>query len=116
MNLQEFSWSPQTLKPQELLRAIEIAIPTETIEKAIAASDTQQKRQRALPTALVVALVIALNLWAKDSIVDVLKNLVSGLTGQWIRLCQRWKVPAKSSISEARQRVGPQVMSRLFDL
>ena len=116
MNLHEFSWNPQTLNPRELLRAIETAIPAATIEQAIAASDSQHKRQRALPTALVVALVIALNLWSSDSIVDVLKNLVSGLTGQWIRLCQRWKVPAKSSISEARQRVGPQVMSRLFSL
>ena len=42
------------------------------------------------------------------------KNLVSGLSRQWIRLTQRWRVPSKSSISEARQRVGPQVMSQLF--
>jgi len=62
----------------------------------------------------VVALVIALNIWAQDSIVDVLKNLVTGLSQQWIRLGQRWRVPSKSSISEALQRVGPQVMSRLF--
>ena len=30
--------------------------------------------------------------------------------------CQRWQVPSKSAISEARQRVGPQVMSWLFAL
>ena len=75
---------------------------------------SQHQRERALPTPLVVALVIALNIWAQDSIVDVLKNLVTGLSQQWIRLGQRWRVPSKSSISEALQRVGPQVMSRLF--
>jgi len=65
---------------------------------------------------LVVALIIAMSLWSKDSIEDVLKNLVHGLSAQWIRLSQRWKNPSKSSISEARQRIGPQVMSRLFHL
>ena len=69
-----------------------------------------------MPTPLVVALIIALNFWAQDVIVDVLKNLVTRLSHQWIRLAQRWRVPSKSSISEARQRVGPQVMSRLFQL
>ncbi len=69
-----------------------------------------------LPTHLVVALIIGMSLWSKDSIEDVLKNLVHGMSAQWIRLNQRWKKPSKSSISEARQRIGPQVMSRLFHL
>jgi hypothetical protein len=116
MNLTEFTWNSQVLGPKELLGAIETAIPAATIDKAIELSNSHNQRQRALPTPLVVALVIALNLWSRDSIVDVLKNLVTGLSGQWIRLCQRWKVPTKSSISEARQRVGPQVMSRLLSL
>ena len=57
-----------------------------------------------------------MSLWSKDSIEDVLQNLVQGLSGQWVRLSQRWKKPSKSSISEARQQVGPQVMSQLFHL
>jgi len=44
----------------------------------------------------------------------VLKNLVNGLSTQWIRLTQYWRVPSSSSISEARQRIGCQVMSQLF--
>jgi hypothetical protein len=44
----------------------------------------------------------------------VLKNLVDGLSEAWVRVGQYWKVPCKSSITEARGRVGPQVMSRLF--
>ena len=57
-----------------------------------------------------------MSLWSKDSIEDVLENLVHGVSAQWVRLSQGWKKPSKSSISEARQQVGPQVMSRLFQL
>lgn len=116
VQLKEFTWIQPSLGPRELLQAIESAISVEAIESAIQQSKSEHQRERALPTPLVVALVIALNFWAQDAIVDVLKNLVAGLSQQWIRLAQRWRVPSKSSISEARQRVGPQVMSRLFQL
>jgi Insertion element 4 transposase N-terminal/Transposase DDE domain len=104
------------ISSEEVLKAIAIAIPSETISTAIERSQSQRQRQRTLPTHLVVALIIAMSLWSTYSIEDVLQNLVQGLSGQWIRLSQRWKKPSKSSISEARQRIGPQVMSRLFHL
>jgi type II secretory pathway component PulL len=107
VQLKEFTWVQPSLAPRELLQAIESAIPVEAIETAIQQSHSQHQRERALPTSLVVALVIALNIWAQNSIVDVLKNLVTGLSQQWIRLGQRWRVPSKSSISEGRQRVAP---------
>jgi len=56
-------------------------------------------RQRSLPTHVVVTLVIAMSLWASDSIVDVFKNLITGVSRQWIRDCVRWKTPTSSSIS-----------------
>ncbi len=62
-----------------------------------------------------MTLVIGLNLWSMDSIVDVFKNLVVGLACQWIPQKFRWRTPSKSSISEARQRVGPRAMTRLFE-
>ena len=43
----------------------------------------QEKRKRVLPTYLIVALVIAMNLWTADSIIDVFKNLVAGLADHW---------------------------------
>lgn len=46
---------------------------------------------------------------------DVLKNWVNGLSVQWARLSQSWKVPNSGCISEARQRLGPQVMRQLFE-
>ena len=45
----------------------------------------------------------------------VLKNLVNGLSKEWTRISNYWKVPNSASISEARARVGSQVMSRLFE-
>ncbi|MBD0265518.1 MAG: transposase domain-containing protein [Tolypothrix sp. Co-bin9] len=46
----------------------------------------------------------------------VLKNLVDGLGQAWVRVGKYWRIPCKSSITEARQRVGPGVISRLFHL
>ena len=85
------------------------------IEEAIAQTNSQEKRNRLLPTHLIIALVIALSLWSKDSVVDVLKNLVQGLSTSWILRGATRKTPSKSSISEARQRVGCRVMTRLFE-
>jgi hypothetical protein len=59
---------------------------------------------------------MAMSFWSSDSIVDVFKNLLAGLSGSWIRQQVRLKTPTSSSISEARQRVGPAVMTRLFEL
>lgn len=116
MQLKKLSLTSPKISPEEILQALEAAIPSQKIEAAIERTQSQHQRNRALPTHLVVALIIAMSLWSQDSIEDVLKNLVQGLSSQWVRLSQRWKNPSKSSISEARQRVGPQVMSQLFHL
>lgn len=116
MQLKELSLTSPKISPEEILQAIALAIPIESIESAIESTQSERQRNRKLPTHLLVALIIAMSLWSRDSIEDVLQNLVQGLSAQWVRLNQRWKKPSKSSISEARQQVGPQVMSRLFDL
>ena len=116
MQLREMSLISPEIEPGELFQAIETVIPSERIDQAIEATNSQEQRNRRLPTHIVVALVIALHFWSQDSIPDVFKNLVDGLSNQWIRLSQRCQAPSKSAISEARQRVGPQVMSRLFAL
>ena len=45
----------------------------------------------------------------------VLKNLVNGLSREWTKLGKYWRVPNSASISEARQKLGSQVMSQLFE-
>ncbi len=68
----------------------------EVVNQAIEQTGSEEQRNRILPTHLVIALAIAMSLWSTDSIVDVLKNLVSGLSAQWIRMAKRWKIPSKS--------------------
>lgn len=116
VQLKELSLTSPKIRPEEILQAISLAIPSESIASAIESTQSERQRNRKLPTHLMVALIIAMSLWSKDSIEDVLANLVHGLSSQWVRLSQRWKKPSKSSISEARQQIGPQVMSQLFHL
>jgi Insertion element 4 transposase N-terminal/Transposase DDE domain len=114
MQLQEFSLISPNVESGTVLKAIETAIPSDAIEQAISNSQAGEDRKRVLPTHLVVCLIIAMSLWSKVSMRTVLKNLVEGLSEAWVKVGQYWRVPCKSSITEARQRVGCQVMSRLF--
>ena len=114
MQLKEFSFISPVINPGELFTAIETAIPPEAIEQAIGKTNSFEERNRVLPSHLVVSLVVAMSLWSTVSIRTVLKHLVDGLSTRWTKLCQYWKVPCRSSITEARQRVGPRVMSQLF--
>ena len=86
------------------------------LSEGIADTEATEERKRALPSHLLVCLVIAMSLWSKASMRTVLKNLVDGLSEAWVKKGKYWSVPCKSSITEARQRVGSQVMSRLFHL
>lgn len=115
MHLREFTLTTPTIEAGQVFKAIESAIPIETINEAIAKSNRPPQRHRKLPAHLTVCLVIALSFWSKAAMRDVLKNLVDGLSTQWTRLSQYWKVPNSASISEARARLGPQVMRRLFE-
>jgi hypothetical protein len=115
MQTSKFTLINPVIKLGDLLPALEMILSSEAIEQAIGETQSQEKRKRLLPTRMIVALVIALNLWSTDSIVDVFKNLVGGLLAQWIPKGYRWGTPSRSSISEARQRVGPRVMTRLWE-
>ena len=114
MQLKEFSLLEPVVEPGMVLKALETAIPSEAVEQAIIDTHSNEERKRALPSHLVICLIIAMSLWSKASMRTVLKNLVDGLSEVWIRVGQYWRVPSKSSITEARQRVGCAVMSRLF--
>lgn len=114
MQLKEFSLISPVVESGAILKALETAIPTVAIEQAIGETEALEQRKRALPSHLVVCLLIAMSLWSKASMKTVLKNLVDGLTENWVRVGKYWRVPCKSSITEARQRVGCRVMSHLF--
>lgn len=114
VHLKNFSLLSPTIQSSDVLKAIKIAIPATAIEEAIANTEADEERKRSLPAQLVVSLVIAMSLWSKDSMRDVLKNLVDGLSEAWVKLGKYWHIPCKSAITQARQRLGPRVMSQLF--
>ena len=116
MQLQELSLFVPTIEPGTILKALETAIPASAIEQALKDTKAIEDRKRALPSHLVVCLIIAMSLWSKTSMRGVLKNLIDSLSETWIKVGSYWKVPCKSSITEARQRIGAQVMCRLFHL
>ncbi|MEG5199591.1 transposase domain-containing protein, partial [Microcoleus sp. A6-C5] len=115
MALKEFTLITPVIEAASVFKALETAIPSETIKQAIGQTHSQQQRQRKLPSELVISLVIAMSLWSSVSMRTVLKNLVNGLSMKWIQLGEYWQVPSSSSISEARQRVGCRVMTQLFE-
>ncbi len=115
MQLKEFSFIAPKLEAGVVFKTIETVISPDVIEQTLGETHSFEERKRQLPSSLVVCLVIAMSLWASDSMGTVLQNLVNGLSRQWTRLGQYWKLPSSSSITEARQRVGCRVMSELFE-
>ncbi|MBD2346268.1 transposase domain-containing protein [Anabaena subtropica FACHB-260] len=106
MQLKEFSLISPAIESGTVLKALKKAIRAEAIEQAIADTQSNQERKRALPSHLVICLVIGMSLWSKASMRTVLKNLVDGLSEASVRVGKYWQIPCKSSITEARQRVG----------
>ena len=45
---------------------------------------------------------------------DVLKNLIDGMSEKWLKIGKYCRVPCKSAITQARQRLRARVMSNLF--
>jgi uncharacterized membrane protein YdbT with pleckstrin-like domain len=60
MQFKKFSLLTQGIESGEVLKAIEAAIPAETIEQVLNQTDSRETRKRKLPSHLVVALVIAM--------------------------------------------------------
>jgi hypothetical protein len=116
MQLKEFSFISPVIEAALVFKAIETAISPDIIAESLGNTNSVEERKRKLPSSLVVCLVIAMSLWSSDSMGTVLKNLVNGLSRQWTKLGQYWRVPNSASITEARQRLGSRVMSQLFEL
>lgn len=72
-----------------------------------------EKRKRLLPARIVVFLVIAMTLFAKKSMPEVLNILVEGLRIQGACLFGA-SLPVKSALSQARQRLGVKPLVELF--
>src|SRR5439155_21548281 len=118
MPLQGFSLTQVPRAPHladgPLLEALRLALPEPATDEMIAATGTCEQRRRLLPARLVVALVIAMGLWARDGLRDVLAHLVDGLRERDPPAWRDWHPPAKSGLTQARQRLGPRPLVLLF--
>lgn len=86
--------------------------PRPLIEEVLSATGRANQRERQLPAPAVVYYVMALALWREAPLEEVLRVVCEGL--QWLGDGRAQAVQAsKSAISQARSRLGPQVMREL---
>ena len=96
------------------LGVIAKTFPLSRIRAVLSATGKASMRVRDLPAHVVVYCVIALALFMNSSTREVLRCLVEGL--QWLRdPSAAVKVAVKSAISQARARLGFEVMRQLYD-
>ena len=86
--------------------------PRTLIEEVLAETGKASQRERLLPAPAVVYYVMALALWREAPLEEVLRVVCEGL--QWLSDGKAGAVQAsKSAISQARSRLGPEVMQQL---
>jgi hypothetical protein len=104
----------QRLSDHVALGVLTRAFPPGLVDAVVAEAGREQQRSRLLPSRLVVYYVLAMALFSQASYEEVVRNLVEGLSWEsgWR---QRWQVPSKSAIFQARARLGAEPLQRLFD-
>src|SRR5829696_813645 len=119
MTLRGWSWEaalgPAGRGDRPLLEVLEAAIPDESVDAAIEATGTRERRRRRLPTHLVVALVVAMGLWASESMRHVLAEVVAGWREGAEQEPAGWHLPSTAAIVQARQRAGARLLRELFE-
>jgi hypothetical protein len=103
----------QRLSDHVALGVLTRAFPPDLVDAVIAEAGRGQQRSRLLPARLVAYYVLAMALFSQASYEEVMRNLVEGLAWEsgWR---QRWQVPTKSAIFQARARLGAEPMELLF--
>jgi hypothetical protein len=131
MGLRGWSWDaaagPAGAGNRPLLEALEVALPDAAVEEAIARTGTRERRRRVLPTHLVVTLVVAMGLWAEESVRHALAAVIEGWREARARRAAAlgpppagpggrppWRLPSTAALVRARQRVGVRLFRELF--
>ncbi len=86
--------------------------PPGLVDRVVAACGRGEQRRRLLPARLVVYFVLGLALFSPAPYLDVMRHLVEGLRSQG--LLGEWRIPGKSSLFRARQRLGAEPLRVLF--
>lgn len=88
-------------------------VPRELVDEVVLASGRREQRLRKLPARMVVYFVMALTLFHGESYEEVMRKLVQGLV--WLGIWRaEWSIPTPGALTQARQRLGAQVMRDLF--
>jgi hypothetical protein len=129
MALRGWSWDavtgPTGGGDRPLLEALEAALPDAAVEEVIERTGTRERRRRVLPTHLVVTLVVAMGLWAAESVRQVLATVVDGWDETRARRAAalgpaagaaraRWRLPSTAALVRARRRAGVRLFWELF--
>jgi hypothetical protein len=87
--------------------------PPALVDRVVAEAGRTEQRQRLLPARVVVYLVLAMALFSGQAYEEVARLLVGGLA--WAKRWRgSWQVPTTKAITRARERLGPEVLERLF--
>jgi hypothetical protein len=88
-------------------------VPRFVVDETIAECGVQEQRTRLLPAHVVVYFVLALALFS-DGYNEVIRSLVHGLrfARTW---SEKWVIPSSPAMSQARWRLGENVMKELFE-
>ena len=90
------------------------SVPRDVVDDAIEVAGKGARRAGGkLPPHVMVYLVMALALFADDDYEEVAARLTEVLQG-WGCWGEDWEVPTKGGITQARQRLGPEPMARVF--
>lgn len=89
-------------------------VPAEKVREVLKQTNRASIRERDLPAQVVVYYVIALALYMRSSYREVLRCLLEGV--QWLLdPSATVKVAGKSGISQARTRLGPEPLKKLYE-
>jgi hypothetical protein len=103
------------MKPAEYISFAQLfsTLPMETVKASLCATDSNDQRERDLPAKYMVYFVIALSLYSHCSAAEVFRQLVETLKiicGPSVDL----KIPAKSSLTYARTKLGIEPFRHIF--
>ncbi len=88
--------------------------PPTLIDEVIQRAGRVEQRHRLLPARVVVYFTLAMCLWADEGYEEVARLLVGGLQ-HMARWRGDWQVPSSGALTQARARLGGEVMKMLFE-
>jgi hypothetical protein len=102
------------LADQVSLGVLASSVPRDAVDEAVAAAGRAAKRSGGkLPGHVMVYFVMAMALFAEDDYEEVAARL-AGPLGSWGCWDAGWEVPSSGGITQARQRLGWEVLAEVF--